>query len=313
MNEPEDVVRRLEQWGTDDQPAADGAYANRLDTDLRDLHRATADRQRPIWQPAILAFAAGLIVFAGIFAFMRDSSDDIEVVMGASTRTELVLPGGEIIAAEAGLALPDGTRISVGEDGSAVVADVVLEPGSEAIVTGGRLEILVDERPSPPELDPSDTTQPEPRPTTTTRPPADETTTTLPSTRPADTSTDRTTSTTPPRSTTTSATTPQTSTPPTSTDRTTTTTAPDPAVELSWIERDGRVRLSWTYVGPDSLTGWQVTTTSGDRTRTLAVLRDPSARAITVERVGDASVTYRVSARDSGGAIIAESNPVTVS
>ncbi len=305
MNEPRDVERKLEQWGSDRQPSVDGAFANRLDADLRELSPGSGAvaRQRPIWQPAALAFLASLIVFAGVFAFSRDKGDEIELVMGASTQTEVVLPDGEIIAAEAGLALPDGTRIIVGADGSAVIADVVLEAGDRAVVNEGQLEILIEQAPTP--------TTSVPEPTTTAVPPATETTSPPPSTRPATASTDRTTSTTTPRSTTTAATTPQTTTPPTSTDRTTTTTS-DPAVTLEWTDSDGRVRLSWTYVGPETVAGWQVTVTNGDRTRTLAVLRDPAARTITVERIGDAAVTYRVSARDSGGTVIAESNPVAV-
>ena len=310
MSEPRDVEHQLEEWGSDDQPSIDGVFANRLHTDLRELSlaRGTVGRQRPIWQPAALALVAGLIVFAGVFTFTRDQSDEIELVMGASTQTEVVLPDGEVVPAETGLVLPDGTRINVGKDGSAVIADVVLLEGTQAVVNKGQLEILVDKGLT---LSTSPQTVSTSAPVPTTRPPRDETTTVPPSTVTTTTSTDRTTSTTTSRPSTTSATTPEITAPPTSTDRTTT-TVPDPVVELEWTEDGGRVRLSWTYVGPDTLAGWQVTVTNGDRTRTLAVLRDPGARTITVERIGDASVTYRVSARDSGGMIIVESNPVAV-
>ncbi len=71
------------------------------------------------------------------------------------------------------------------------------------------------------------------------------------------------------------------------------------------------VRLTWDYVGPDTLAGWHVIITAGDRMRTLAVLRDPAARAITVERL-DGAATYRVIALDAEGNVIAESNLVAV-
>lgn len=304
----DDIERRLEQWGSDRPDAADGAFANRLDADLRRLasERQHAGRPRPIWQPASLAFMAAVLVLGGVFAFTRDRGDEMLLVMGATTETEVVLPSGEIVSGEVGLGLPDGTRIVVGDDGSAVIADVVLEPGTEAVVQDGRLEILEDGRPTP--TRPPSPTGPEPaedRPTTTLPP------TTRPTTRPTASSTEPSTLTTSDGPGTTSTTAVKATTPPTSTDRTTT-TAPDPQVSLDWSEERGRIELTWTYTGPETLAGWEVSVTNGDRSRTLALLRDPGARSLTVERL-DGPATYRVVARQADGAVIAESNPITVS
>ncbi len=315
MNEPNDVHRRLEAWGNDEPPLVDGAFANRLDSDLRSMHHGArrpglADAPRPIWQPAALALAALFLVVGGVVAFTRTSTDDITLVMAAATETEVVLPDGETVAGSVGLELPDGTQISVGADGSAVIAGVVLEAGTQAVTIDGQLEILVDAGPEP-------TVPDDPDPTSST--------TTPPSTRPTTSTTDGTTSTTTRRSTTTASTTTPPTTgpppttvpttgPPTSVDRPST-TASAPAVVLDWGERDGRVRLVWTYAGPDAgpdaVAGWRVTVASGDRSQTLAVLRDPAARAITVERLAVAA-TYRVIAVDAGGGVVAESNTVLV-
>lgn len=315
MNDPDDVQRRLEQWGNDEQPSVDGAFANRLDAQLRVQHRDASDARRPIWQPAILALAALLVVVGGVFAFTRSDTDDL-VVMAAATQTEVELPGGEIVAGAAGLELPDGTIISVGADGSAVIAGVVLEADTRAVIVDGQLEIQTrSDAIDAGGTQPSSTVAP-----TSTRPADGASTTAPPSTRPTTSSTGATTTTTSRRSTTTAVTAPQTATTQTSAPRTTETrttdgppptTAPDPVVTLDWVERDGRIRLTWTYVGPDTLAGWHITVSAGDRVRTLAVLRDPAARAITVERL-DGAATYRVAARDGDGQVIAESNAVVV-
>jgi len=228
-------------------------------------------------------------------------------VMGASTQTEVEFPDGSTMSGAEGLALPDGTRIVVGADGSAVIADVVLEPGAEAIIENGQLEILpgstsTDSSPrttAPISSAPSTTTPPTTAPPTT----APATTAGTSSTRGDDTSTST------PRSTTTAP--PDLATTAERPATSTTTTALEPLVELEWEERSGNVVLVWTYVGPESLAGWEVTVTNDDRTRTLAVLRDPAARSLTVEQL-DAAVTYQVTARDGAGTLIAESNPVAV-
>jgi hypothetical protein len=302
----DDIERRLEQWGRDRPTGADGAFANRLDADLRRLasERQHAGRQRPIWQPAVLALMAALLVFGGVFAFTRDRADETLLVMGATTETEVVLPSGEMVTGEAGLALPDGTRIVVGDEGSAVIADVVLEPGTEAMVQNGRLEILEDEQPAPTRPTSPTTTAPADRPTTTLP------STTRPTTRPTASSAERSTSTTTDGSGTTSTTAADVTTQPTFTDRTTT-PAPDPQVSLDWSEQRGRIELTWTYTGPETPAGWEVSVTNGDRSRTLALLRDSGARSLTVERL-DGPATYRVVARQADGAVIAESNSITV-
>lgn len=305
MNEPGDLERRLEQWGSDEPSAVDGAFANRLDADLRQLasDRLPSTRQRPIWQPIVLTLAAALVVLVGVVTFTGDQGDQVALVMGPTTETEIEFPNGEIVTGEAGLALPDGTRITVGVDGSAVIADVVLDPGTEAIIQNGQLEILIDDRPA----------QTQPTSTVTATTSSARPTTAPPSTRPTTSSTRRPSSTTDSTTTgdsTTSTTARDSTTRPPTTDQVAT-TAPEAAVVLDWSERPGRILLTWTYTGPETLAGWEVTVTSGDRSRTLALLRDPTARSLTVELL-DGTATYRVIAREAGGTGIAESNPITV-
>lgn len=301
-----DLEERLEQWGSAETPPPDGAFVNRLDAQLRDLAHAPAagGERRPFWQPALLTALAVLLVGAGVFAVSRDSGQDVALVMGASSQTEIELPGGDRLAATEGLSLPEGTRISVGLEGSAVINNVVLDPGTEAIVEDGALQVL-EARPV------VSTTTPPNRPTTT----VDRTTTTVQ--RPTTTVT-----TAPASSTTAVATTaaPSTAVPtsavptsavPSTADVERSTTVPSPVVSLSWEEVDGNRVLSWTYRGPNTLAGWEVIVSSGNRSQTLAILRDPSVRSITIDALA-VPATYTVVARTADGATLVESNPIEI-
>lgn len=307
MSDRSDVERRLEAWGDQPQPPVDGAFANRLDAQLRDMafDRMGERPPRPFWQPALLAVLALVVVAAGVLVSTRPGDDQLALVMGPNSDTEIVLPNGEVVDAVEGLELADGTRISVGEGGSAVVGDVVLEPGSEALVVEGTLEVLTDVRTT------GSTAVPTTRPGTTRPPttrPTDSTVDDRPTTSDSDSSPERSTSTVTdstadvPRSTAATST--------TENDRTTTTSAAPEVVLTAESGRDRQIVLSWSYSGPDSLSGWEVTATSGDRTRTLVVLRDPAARSITLD-AGDGPVGHRVIARDASGTVIAESNLVS--
>lgn len=305
MNRSDDAERRLEQWGSERPPAVDGMFANRLDDSLRQLARdrhPSRDR-RPLWQPALMALSAVLLVVVGTIALTRSQDGDGVLVMASASRTEVVLPNGELVVGAAGLSLPDGASITVQENGSTVIGDVVLGPGSEAIVRNGQLEIVIDG---------STTSIVVRRPSTTAAEPSpDESTSTRPSTSSTEPSASTTSvsTTTPP---TTSATTRPAATPDRPSSTTTSTTPdPDPEVALQWTQVDGRVRLTWTYVGPPTLAGWEVIILSGDRSRTLAVIRDPEARTLTVERL-DVPSSYVVIALDAEGATMVESEPLVV-
>lgn len=297
---------RLEDWGNEPQPSVDGRFANRLDTQLRDMasDRTPNRQRRPIWQPIALAAVALIAMTAGFVGLARSGDEEVLLAMGATSETEIVLPDGEIIAGSEGLLLADGTRIRVGAVGSAVIGDVVLAPGTEALISNGQLEILGEQRPS------TTTT-----PSTTTRSDAAETSAVSRSS----TTAGRSTSTTPLTtdvsttdvSTTDASTTVAPTTAPSTIDRPTSTIASRPAAELTWTERDNQVHLSWSYVGPETLAGWEVVAITGDRTRTLAVMRDPTARSITIEALSGA-VSYRIIARAADGSAIVETNVVDV-
>lgn len=304
----ETVERRLEAWGSEDRLVVDGAFANRLEARLRELaaEQHASRPVRPLWQPLALAAVSLLVVVVGVFALTGSSGDDDLLVMGVASDTQVVLPGGDVVVAREGLALSDGTRISVGPDGSAVVGDVVLGADTEAVIADGTVEILVDER-STTSAPPTTAARP-----ATTRLPDDATSS--PSRDGDGTTTQPTTSTTTSRSSTTdgreTTTTSRTATTSTTSERSTTTAA-RPIVELTWTESNGQVQLSWTYAGPDTFAGWEVVVTSGDRGRTLALLRDPAARSLTVASL-DAVVSYRVVALAGDGVTIVESNSVEV-
>ena len=302
-----DVEVQLERWGSTDTPAPDGAFINRLDAQLRDLSqgRETGRERRPFWQPALLTMLAALLIGAGAFAVTRDAGQEVALVMGATSQTEIELPDGEVLVATEGLSLPDGTRISVGFDGSAVVNDVVLGAGVEARVENGELQILEarpeeTQTPSTTRATTSDTT--EGRPTTTGQRTSSTTTPVTSTPEPTASSTTR-------RSTAASSTVP----PSTATPSTTavTTTVPAPIVSLAWEESGGDRVLSWTYRGPETLAGWEVFVSSGDRSAALVVLRDPTVRSITIDALA-APATYYVVARTADGATLAESNRVEV-
>ncbi len=144
MTNREQPTSRLERLGADAGPPIDPAFANRLETDLR---MAMADRAqpaaRPWWRPVLIGAASLLVLLAAGAAVLRlTATPSIELVMTAANDTEVILPDGALADGVAGLELPDGTRISVGSAGQAVVDGVVLPSGSVAVVANGRLELL---------------------------------------------------------------------------------------------------------------------------------------------------------------------------
>lgn len=299
-----DLEQRLEHWGSADTPVPDGAFTNRLDTQLRDLAhtKVAGSERRPFWQPALLTALAVLLVGAGVFAVTRDAGQEIALVMGATSQTEIELPDGQLLLATEGVSLPDGTRISVGLDGSAVVNDVVLDAGTEAVVENGALQIL-EEGPVVSAAPPST------RPTTT----EDRTSTTTPTTAPTFVTATPTSAVPTSAVSTTAAPTSAapTSVVPTTGDIDRSTTVPAPVIALSWEEVGGDRVLSWTYRGPDTLAGWEVIVSSGDRSQTLVIVRDPAVRSITIDALA-VPATYSVVARTAEGATLAESNPIEI-
>lgn len=273
----EELQQQLAEWGRAATPDPNATFADNLESGLRAMGVQRA-QPRPIWQLLSGVAAAALLVIAGIFALDRYGESDL-VVMSASEDTAVFLPSGTELDSPSQLGLPDGSRIEVGPDGSASVGDVVLDAGSVAEIVDGRVEVLR----SPTETAPT-TAVP-----TTTQPP----TTTAPTTQPP-TTTDRTTSTQPERTTTTST-------------RPTGSISPEIRVELTAALERRDVLLRWTATESDRIAGWEVRSISGDRTATVAVLRDPAARELRVSRP-DRTVAYQVFALDRASEVVAESN-----
>lgn len=324
---------RLNSWGKTSTPPVDGAFANRLEADLRVSTAPAAKRPGFGWllRPGVLVAAAVAIV-GGIFVANIDSSPQLQ--MTAAQGTTVSVPGvADLQNGVAGLVLPDGTRIDVGPDGSAIVAGVVLEAGSSAEVVNGRLEItdtgLPNESPSdnpvppattsgPPETTPSATRVPPtvtPTPDTSTRPPQ---TSRPPSTTrvapPVSTSTTVVRDTPPPS--TSAAPPPTTFVPPTTTlAPPPTTDAPPPTVvpgpptiniEMGPI-RNRRSTIRWSVDGDASeIAGWTIATRDGDSASVLATLRLARAFRLRVA-IPSRTAEFRVTARGAGGAMLARS------
>lgn len=315
-----DPVERLEVMANEAQPSPDPAFANRLETDLRlMMAERSAPARRPWWQPAMALASVALVVIIGWLALA--SSNGEPVVVNAASDTELILPDGDSIVGTVGAELPDGTRISVGADGSAIIGGVVLDAGSEALVLDGRVVVI---EPPPRGLPPATTAVPSSdRPssslsTTSSSGPSDSPTSTdasrasspaspgPPTSRPPSTdSGPSTTETTADRSSTTST----TSTSRSSTSATT--TIGELVIDLE-VTEDGPSRWSlvWTVTGDrPGIAGWDVEVVDGDRVRVIATLRGASVRSVSVERP-DIEVSYRVVARNADGAAVATSGTV---
>lgn len=333
----DDLTERLRRLGSDRVPSVDGAFANRLEADLRDIHDRPPHRSRiPDLLVRPVAVLAALVIVVGVVAVLQRDDDRPGVAMVAADGTTVSIPGdASLVPGRAGLDLPDGTRIEVAEGGAAVVDGVVLEAGSSAVVVDGRIELL--RSPTATATDPV-------VPSTTTTP----TTTGVPttagaSTAPTPTDTSASATTDPPRTTVapTTGPRPSDSQPSTTTDTDSTTTSPPTTNEVdattvstettrapseSTTEppptsasdrtviglvigpvRDGEATLMWQVDGPtDAIAGWEVRIEREGATRSIAFIRFAEARRLRVE-VPDQRVAYRVIARSGGDGVLARS------
>ena len=341
------LTERLRRLGRDRVPPVDGAFANRLEADLRTAHAGPRGARIADLLVRPVAVLAALAVVVGVVAvFQRDDARP-GVAMVAADGTTVSIPGGDsLVAGRAGLDLPDGTRIEVDDGGSAVVAGVVLEAGSSAIVVDGRIE-LVD---SPalttvePPIRTTTTTAPAttdapttsdataPTPSTTDAPTTSGDQTTTPSTTPSTTTGPDPTDSRPPSTTTapttdtgssptTASTTstvdetgPTTTRPPSdSTTEPRSTVGPDrPIVGLTiGPVRRGEATLTWRVDGPtDAIAGWEVRIVRDGTAKSIAFIRVADARRLRVE-VPDGRVAYRVVARSGGDGVVARSSLVS--
>ncbi|MGI9604892.1 MAG: hypothetical protein ACR2P0_02015 [Acidimicrobiales bacterium] len=339
---------RLEEMASAPTPRVDGAFANRLEADLRASTPSPSDSHHPrlfdwLLRPGAIVVAAALIV--GVVTLTR-SDPAMAVEMFAAEGTTVSIPGADSITdGAAGLELPDGSRIDVGPAGRAIVAGVVLEAGATAMIVDGTVEIVdagpsrtdapaETDRPSTTAVGPAITDRPNDsdvatdstaagRPTTTApdrdAPPQRDTTSTVEPDPilPADgsDSTVAPSSTTIPPDTTTTA--PAPTDPPASTTQpppTTTVDSPAPVelavgLEASRI-RDGQTTLFWNTRGDTSeISGWVVRARVGDSSEVIAVIRQADVRRLRVT-VTDDAVEFRVIARSGEGEVLAASRLV---
>lgn len=323
----DDLGDRLTRWGHESTPDLDGAFANRLETDLRVQSLAPDPRRRfgaLLFRPALVLGVAAVVVMGFLFVQMNDD-EGAEVFLVAAEGTSVSIPGSPTtVDGVAGLDLPEGTQIRVGPNGSAIVAGVVLEAGTTAMIVDGQIELFD----VPTDRVPTDRV-PTDRPTTTTVPPTSDsvrndrpptspststapTSTVTPATAPPATATPRTTIA-PATTSSTSTTRPSTTVPstPTTADPAPSTTVPTDrrvAVELS-VEavRNQQAVLAWRVSGSsDAIAAWEVRARRGDEVQRIVLIRESAARRLRVE-IPARNVMYKVLARAADGTILAQS------
>ncbi|MEM9656450.1 MAG: hypothetical protein AAGA65_30520 [Actinomycetota bacterium] len=343
MTDDHELTEQLTRMGRAPTAEVDPAFADRLDAHLRVRHVEVVGGRPDRWPIGrlLIGTAGATVVMVVLLSLTVFRTSQPVVIMTAAAGTDVVLPGEAPSPGAAGQELPDGTRIVVADDGEAVVGGVVLGPGSEALVVSGRIEILDlsgSDRPDPPDdalpetSNPVVSVGPTGDDTTTTSVPdgSDDRTPTTAVDRPSDgdrdeadrdgdsdrtdsTTTPTTPSSTPTTNTDTSGTT-TTSTsagPPPSDRPTTSVTDREPTVELT-AESVGadRVFLMWNPSADADPRSWRIEAVSGDRTVTLVVLRDGSARTTTVARIDARRVGFRVVAVDADGQDVVSSELV---
>ncbi|MGI9612183.1 MAG: hypothetical protein ACR2QO_04685 [Acidimicrobiales bacterium] len=333
MTGDDNLETTLTRLGADDGPPADPAFANRLDAVLRAAHSAQLhdDHRRSVWVPvtagvsALAAMVVGALIW--LVAFAGDPA--AEVVMTAAFDTQVIIPGEAASTGEAGLLLPDGTRIVVGLDGEAVVDGVVLGPGAEAVIDDGRVVIgparsaPTDRRGVVPETSQATSLR---SMASTTVPNADDDSdgdTSSSTRRPTSSTGDGpatsapTTATQPPEptdgsratSTQTSSTRPTTTTAAAPTTTATTDRAPLSITLTAMAVPRSRIRLDWITEGAPDLAAFRVEAAAGDRTSTIVVIRSSGARSTTIERLPPGA-SYRVVAIAEDGTTLQSSNSV---
>ncbi len=291
----DELKKRLGAWRSTPTAQPDAQFADTLERDLRSqAHFAPRSAaKRPLLRPAVLVFSSAAVLLGVWFAVQDTSSSPEEVVMSRPTDTEITLPGQAPTRPTNQVTLPDGTRIAVEDDGSAVVDGVVLDGGTEALVEDGRIEIFP--------ANPTPMPAPPATPTATAGPAASS----LPAPTPEPTPEGA------PRVTPTPA---PTATVAPAPDPTTAPASPqiDPGpilITLGVQNLDGpSLLLTWLAEPRGDVSGWEVVLLSGDRQRSIALLRDSTLRELEVERPDAENVQYIVRARGQGGAVLGESN-----
>lgn len=153
----DDLERRLHALAESQVPAPDAEFVVSLEQRLRAVTdvtggagRGPAGIRRPLapgwWmKPALGAAAAVLAVLAILVPVTRDGgapSRDLATTLASAVDTMVRLPDGRVVPGRPGLELADGTVVTTGDRGRAVVGSFRLGPNQTAIVVDGRLRVL---------------------------------------------------------------------------------------------------------------------------------------------------------------------------
>lgn len=308
-------------------PPVDGAFANRLEADLREqsLQGARPLRQPTWWWRPSTVVALGLVVLVIGLAVGVIGNTPTTVEITTAQGSSISVPGAaDLVEGQPGMELEDGTRIEVGPGGLITVGGVVLGEGTTAVIEEGSVAIL-GESPlptttlAPPVSSEDGATTVRPTPKTGTLTPTSTPPTTIgdsaPDTIAPDTTIPRTTI---PKSTLPPETKPTTTEPPKTSTTAPGTTVPETrpqttlpvglAIGVEFVDVGERVAtLTWSIRETDvPIAGWIVQVKRGDGIANLATMRRPEARSVRVELTAQ-SLEYRVVVRGEGGAILGES------
>lgn len=317
----DELEERLESMSTRPTPPVDPGFGNRLESELRRQFAEPATRRGSImdvlFRPGVVVGMAAAVIAVVLIVAQRDTP--VDLVMGSAEGTSISIPGqSETIDGVAGLSLPEGSRIVVAPEGSAVVADVVLDGGTTARIVDGQL-VLVDVAPETtrPGTTVPGTTIPGSRIPESTVPNTTTPETTAPTTTAPDSSAPRSTvpPTTVPKTTVPETTVPATVSPTTVPVDTRSTTTQGPGsdvlipVRLTLEPTDNaRVVLRWQVraESEDEIAYWTIRARSNEVTRTVAVVRQANVRVLRVE-LPDQPTGYRVLGHSADGALVAAS------
>jgi len=95
------------------------------------------------WFPAVTIGAgvvASVVVVGALVGTVGRGGSDV-LSLAAAVDTTVMMPGGHTVAGRTGLALPNGSVVWTGPNGSATAGTVDLGPGLEAVVDAGRLRL----------------------------------------------------------------------------------------------------------------------------------------------------------------------------
>lgn len=322
----DELEERLESMSTRPTPPVDPGFGNRLESELRRQFAEPATGRGSImdvlFRPGVVVGMAAAIIAVVLIVAQRDTP--VDLVMDSAEGTSISIPGqSETIDGVAGLSLPEGSRIVVAQEGSAVVADVVLDGGTTAEIVDGQLN-LVDVAPETtrPGTTVPGTTLPGSQVPDSTAPDTTTSETTAPTTMLPDSIGPSSTvpQTTVPKTTVPETTVPETTVPATVSPttvpvdtRSTTTQAPGSdvliPVRLTLEPTDNaRVVLRWQIraESEDEVAYWTIRARSNEVTRTVAVVRQANVRVLRLA-LPDQPTAYRVLGHSAEGALVAAS------